>query len=200
MFAKIRHIRIPDWVWEFHGHRCPFVPIGYKMGRLAMERLGIKKVKDHGVFVLSEMGIGHPQTCMIDGLQAVTGCTYGKLLIERLNLGKIAAIIYLPKKTALRISVKPDFLDELGDYEFFNYRKRGIEPSKIPKKVVDLAVEKVLKTPDDDMFKIEEVVGFSFERPKSSFAKRKCSVCGEYVFERYLQMKDGKHICKSCIG
>ena len=93
MFAKIRQIRIPDWVWEFHGHRCPFVPIGYKMGKLAMERLGIKKVKDHGVFVLSEMGIGHPQTCMIDGLQAVTGCTYGKLLIERLNLGKIAAII-----------------------------------------------------------------------------------------------------------
>ena len=200
MFAKIRHIRIPDWVWEFHGHRCPFVPIGYKMGRLAMERLGIKKVKDHGVFVLSEMGIGHPQTCMIDGLQAVTGCTYGKLLIERLNLGKIAAIIYLPKKTALRISVKPDFLDELGEYEFFNYRKRGIEPSKIPKKVVDLAIEKVLKTQVDNMFKIEEVVGFSFERPKSSFSKRKCSLCGEYVFERYLQMKDGKYICKSCIG
>ena len=29
----------PDWAFEFHGHRCPFMPLGYRMGRLALERL-----------------------------------------------------------------------------------------------------------------------------------------------------------------
>jgi formylmethanofuran dehydrogenase subunit E len=75
---------IPEFAWEFHGHRCPFMPIGYRMGKIAMEKLGVSKVKDHGAFALSEMGVGHPQTCMMDGIQAVTGCTYGKLMMERL--------------------------------------------------------------------------------------------------------------------
>ena len=26
---------IPEWAWEFHGHRCPFMPLGYRMGKLA---------------------------------------------------------------------------------------------------------------------------------------------------------------------
>jgi len=47
-----RMFAIPDWVWEFHGHRCPFMPIGYRMGKAAMEKLGIGKVKDHGAFAL----------------------------------------------------------------------------------------------------------------------------------------------------
>ncbi len=33
----------PEWAFEFHGHRCPFMPIGYRMGRLAMERLGVER-------------------------------------------------------------------------------------------------------------------------------------------------------------
>ena len=35
----------PDWAFEFHGHRCPFMPIGYRMGRLALERLGVEREK-----------------------------------------------------------------------------------------------------------------------------------------------------------
>lgn len=29
----------PDWAFEFHGHRCPFMPLGFRMGRLALECL-----------------------------------------------------------------------------------------------------------------------------------------------------------------
>lgn len=25
---------IPEWAFEFHGHRCPFMPIGFRMGTL----------------------------------------------------------------------------------------------------------------------------------------------------------------------
>lgn len=136
---------IPDWVWEFHGHRCPFMPIGYRMGKVAMEKLGMGKVKDHGAFALSEMGIGHPQTCMMDGIQAITGCTYGKLMMKRLNYGKVAMVLHSPGKGSVRVSALPEFLDELGKKEFFAFRKKGIEPSEIPPSVVEDAVRLVLE-------------------------------------------------------
>jgi len=59
-------------------------------------------------------------------------------------------------------------------------------------------VKLVLETPDEEMFKIEHLPDFSFSRPKGSFAKTKCSKCGEYVFERYVRMKDGQPMCIPC--
>jgi formylmethanofuran dehydrogenase subunit E len=189
---------IPEWMWEFHGHRCPFMPIGYRMGKVAMEKLGMSKVKDHGAFALSEMGVGHPQTCMMDGIQAITGCTYGKLMMERLNYGKVAMVLHSPGKGSVRVSALPEFLDELGKKEFFAFRKKGIEPSDIPPSVVEDAVRLVLDLPEEKMFKVENLEGFKFSRPKSSFNKAKCSACGEYVFERYLRVLDGKQTCIPC--
>ncbi len=37
----------PEWAFEFHGHECPFIPIGYRMGKLALVYLGIDKERDH---------------------------------------------------------------------------------------------------------------------------------------------------------
>ena len=54
----------PDWAFEFHGHRCPFMPIGYRMGKLAMENLRVEYEKDHGFFVFPEIGEGHPQNLL----------------------------------------------------------------------------------------------------------------------------------------
>ena len=68
----------PEWTFEFHGHRCPAMPIGYRMGKLAMEYLKVGFEKDHSFFVFPEIGEGHPKTCMVDGIQAATGATYGK--------------------------------------------------------------------------------------------------------------------------
>ena len=78
------------------------------------------------------LGEGHPQTCMMDGLQVATGATYGKVLLAKTFYGKLAATFYHPKKGAVRYALKPDFIDAMGKFEFFAYRKRGIEPSEIP--------------------------------------------------------------------
>ena len=39
--------QLPEWTFEFHGHRCPFMPIGYRMGTVALEKLGVGKSLDH---------------------------------------------------------------------------------------------------------------------------------------------------------
>jgi formylmethanofuran dehydrogenase subunit E len=170
------------------------------MGLVAMRELGIERTKDHGAFALVEIGVGHPQTCMADGVMSATGCTYGKLLMERLGYGKMAMILYAPAKGAVRVYLRSEFQDELATQEFFSYRKRGIEPSEIPPDVTRRAVEVVLGATEEQMFKVERLPDFKFSRPKGSFAKTKCSRCGEYVFERYARTVEGKTLCIPCSG
>jgi len=190
----------PEWAFEFHGHRCPFMPIGYRMGKLAMGYLKAEYEKDHGFFVFPEIGEGHPQTCMVDGIQAATGATYGKVLMAKTFYGKLAAIFYHPSKGAVRYSLTPEFIDEMGKFEFFVYRKKGIEPSQIPHNISDEIINWVYEQSDEFMFKIEPKPDFKFNPVKVSFNKSKCAICGEYVFERYARTKDGQVVCIPCSG
>lgn len=188
----------PEWAFEFHGHSCPFMPLGYRMGRLAMDRLGVEREKDHGFFVFTELGEGHPQSCLMDGIQAATGATYGKVLMSKLFYGKLAATFYHPKKGAIRFSLQPDFIDAMGKFEFFAYRKKGMEPSEIPEAVRDEILNWVYEQSDEALFKVELKPDFKYTPVKGSFNKMKCTACGEYVFERYVRTKDGQPVCIPC--
>ena len=170
------------------------------MGLVAMRELGVQKEKDHRTFALTEMGEGHPNTCMNDGIQASTGCTYGKLLMERLNYGKFAFVLYKPGKGAVRVSVKPEFVDVVSKSDFAKIRKSGVEPSEIQPEVADAVVQVVLKASDTEAFKVERLPGFSFETPAAKFDRARCSNCGEYLFERYARLVEGKTLCIPCSG
>jgi len=194
------HFLPPDWAYEFHGHRCPFMPLGFRMGQIALDRLGVGREKDHALHVFAELGEGHPQTCLMDGIQIATGATFGKTLIEKEYWGKLAATFWYPGKTAVRLSLKASFLDELGKQEFFGYRKRGIEPSAIPENVTQQAVDWALGLADEDIYAMVERPDFTYTPPRGSFNRTACSACGEYVFERYLRFRDGKPVCIPCSG
>ncbi len=190
----------PTWAFEFHGHECPFMPIGYRMGNLAMEKLGVEREPDHGFFVFPELGEGHPQTCLMDGVQVSTGATYGKVMMAKTFYGKLAVTFYHPQKGAVRIALNPDFVDAMGKFEFFAYRKRGVEPSQIPLDVRHAVIQWTYDQSDEFMYKIEMQPDFTYAPVKGSFNKTKCTVCGEYVFDRYLRMKDGQPVCIPCSG
>ncbi len=195
-----QRFEIPEWTYEFHGHKCPFMPIGYRMGALAMEKLGVGKSQNHEMHVWSEMGIGHPQGCMQDGIMAVTGATFGKGMMEKLYYGKVAAIFWYPGKGAVRIALRNEFADFLAPHEFFKYRKQGVQPSEIPDPVKQDIIDHVLNASREELFTVKSLPDYEYSPAKGSFAKAKCEVCGEYVFERYLRIKDGKKVCISCSG
>lgn len=197
---SFEHEQPPEWAYEFHGHRCPFMPIGYRMGRTALRALGVGRATDHGVYALVEIGVGHPQACMADGVMIATGCTYGKLMMERLGYGKIALVLYAPGHGARRVYLRSEFQDELATQEFFSFRRRGVEPSEIPREVAERAIEVVLRAPEADLFRIEPLPEFRFSRPAGSFARIKCHRCQEYVFERYVRYVNGEPVCLPCSG
>lgn len=190
----------PDWAFTFHGHLCPFMPLGYRMGLLALERLGVERERDHTLHVIAELGEGHPQTCLMDGIQAASGATFGKTLIEKTFWGKLAATFWYPGKTAVRYALKAPFVDDFGKFEFFAYRKRGVEPSAIPKAVTQEVVDWTLSQPDEVIYAVAAQPEFKYTPPKGSFNKSACSICGEYVFERYVRFKDGSPVCVPCSG
>lgn len=191
--------QLPEWTFEFHGHRCPFMPIGFRMGTLAMKKLNVSKSLNHGMHVFSEMGVGHPQGCMQDGIMSATGATFGKGMMEKLNYGKVAAIFWHPEKDyAVRIILRNEFQDKLSPHEFFNYRRKGIEPTEIPDEIRDDIINIVLTASDDELFNVTILKDFKYKPVSQAFPKAKCEVCGEYVFERYLRVKDGKKVCIPC--
>jgi len=190
----------PEWAFEFHGHQCPFMPLGYRMGILAMEKMGLEREKDHTLHIIAELGVGHPQSCLMDGMQAATGATFGKALIEKTFWGKLAATFWYPGKMPVRYALKASFLDDFGKFEFFAFRKRGIEPSEIPDNVTKEVIDWTFSLADDEVFDIRELPDLVYTPVKGSFNRTKCSVCGEYVFDRYIRMKDGKPICIPCSG
>jgi len=190
----------PDWAYEFHGHRCPFMPLGFRMGQLALDRLGVGREKDHILHVFAELGEGHPQTCLMDGIQIATGATFGKTLIEKKYWGKLAATFWYPEKAAVRFALKPAFLDRFGSQEFFAYRKRGVEPSAIPVEVTQAAIDWTLSLAENEIYAVTQRPDFSYAPPKGSFNKSACTACGEYVFERYVRFLDGKPHCIPCSG
>ncbi len=189
---------IPEWIFEFNGYRCPFLIIGYRMGRLAIEKLGLTKENSYEMFVFSEMGIAHPQIKMIDGVQAATGATYGKGQLFRLDYGKPAVTFYFPGKSALRIHIKNEFLDGAGKFEYMKYRKQGVKNAEIPPQPADEMINFASETPLDEIFEVKEISGFTYEGLKASFNKAKCEICGEYTFERYLRNRNGKLVCIPC--
>lgn len=190
----------PQWAFDFHGHKCPFMPLGYRMGLLALDKLGIPREKDHGLHVFLEIGEGHPQTCMGDGIQVATGATFAKGLMEKTCWGKLAATFWYPGKTPVRFALKPSLLEGFGKFEFFALRKKGIEPSQIDPAVTQEVIDWTLSLKDEDIYAVSERPDFHYQPPKGSFNKAICAGCGEVVFERYVRMKDGKPYCIPCSG
>jgi len=190
----------PEWAFEFHGHRCPFMPLGYRMGLLALDKLGIEREKDHALHAFLEIGEGHPQTCLGDGIQVATGATFAKGLMRKTDWGKLAATFWYPGKTPVRFALRAPFLEKFGAFEFFALRKKGIEPSQIPPAVTQEVINWTLSQPDEEVYAVTERPDFQYQPPKGSFNKAICASCGEVVFERYVRLKDGKPHCIPCSG
>lgn len=57
---------------QFHGHKCPAMPLGLRVGAAAMNKLGIERTRDSEWLALLEMGDNHFASCYADGIQVIT--------------------------------------------------------------------------------------------------------------------------------
>ncbi len=183
-----------------HGHKCPAMPMGLRAGAAAMEALGVERAKDGQLMALVEIGEEHCATCFADGVQMITGCTFGKGNIQRLHLGKWGLTL-IDKKSgrAVRVAPRAEVMKANKETPFFTeYRKKGIPASEVPEGVVAPLVERVMSMPAEQIFKIGEVFDRKWEENPHSFESFVCDLCGEMTVEPYGRLLGDKKVCIPC--
>jgi formylmethanofuran dehydrogenase subunit E len=189
-----------DVAWEFHGHRCPAMPMGLKAGLAAMKALGVERSKDKELFVEAETGKGHAAGCFLDGIMTATGCTYGKSNIQKLYYNKMAfTLIDAKAGKAVRVSLKPEFFEKALNSPFVQERKKGVPPQDIPASITDPLVDRVLGLSENDFLNISEVFHKDVRKGNPNFDVKRCSKCGEAVFtDKITAASDGRQVCIPC--
>ena len=184
---------------KFHGHKCPAMPLGIRVGLAAMKKLGVKRASNKELFCFVETGPSHATMCFVDGVQVATGCTYGKANIEKLNYGKNAImLIDVKNKNSVRVSLNPKFQVKGLSSEFVKLRQKGIEPKDIKAEIVDPMIKRIMSAKDEDILKIGKLENVDFKPKKGTFYWEKCEKCDEVVFSHGLRVINGKHYCIPC--
>jgi formylmethanofuran dehydrogenase subunit E len=190
---------IPEWAFEFHGHKCPAMPIGYRAGLTALKKLGVEKASNKELYLICENGPAHAAACFLDGVMASTGCTYGKGIAEKLNYGKNAIVLVdLKTKRAVRVSMRPEFFEKALNSEFVRLRKQKIEPRDIKPELVLPLIENVQQLDENVLFSVSEIFEKDVQPPKGTFDWHNCSICNEIVFDNRSKIIDGKRVCIPC--
>ncbi len=185
---------------QFHGHKCPAMPLGLRVGAAAMNKLGVERAKDGQLLALVELGDGHFATCFADGIQMITGCTFGKGNIKKLHYGKWGltlvdtktgrAVRAMPKSERMAASKKGDF--------FVKYRARGIPASEVPPEVVEPLIEQTMNAPEKALITVSEVFQYGIPEKEEAFNSFICDLCGEMVVEKYGRPFGDKKVCQPC--
>ncbi len=185
---------------KLHGHKCPAMPLGLRAGAAAMNKLGVGRTGDSDWVALVELGDHHFATCFADGVQMITGCTFGKGNIRKLGYGKWGLTLIDKKRgKAVRVVPRAQAIQANQQTEFFQkYRMKGVPPTQVPPELVEPLVEKVLNAPEEQLLDVGEVFEYAYREPNPSFRSFVCEECGEMVVETYGRFKQGKKVCIPC--
>ena len=165
-----------------------------------MNRLGVERAKDSQLVAVVELGEGHCAHCYADGIQMVTGCTFGKGNIRQLGYGKFGLVL-VEKATgrAIRVVPRADAQMAMKQAPFFTqYRSKGIPASEVPEEVVAPLIEKVMSAPDEELFRISEIYQYDLGPGHEDFNSFVCERCGDMVIEKYGRFHEGKKLCIPC--
>lgn len=121
----------PDWeaARRFHGHLGPWMALGMRMGEEALRTLRARPHFD--VVVRVECHLAPPVSCLVDGLQWMTGATYGKgnivaveasdirVLVARKDTGEAVELVPRPEVPARLAAWMGEMLDEAASYHVY---------------------------------------------------------------------------------
>ncbi|HAA05617.1 MAG TPA: formylmethanofuran dehydrogenase [Syntrophobacteraceae bacterium] len=124
-------------VVRFHGHMCPGLAIGYRAARIIMERLGSFRAEDEELVAIVEN-----DSCSVDAVQWITGCTFGKGNFVFRDYGKqVFTVALRPSGRALRVALK----------------RREFRIGEPPHEDREARIQWLLTAPEDLLFHVEEI-------------------------------------------
>ncbi len=177
-------------VVQFHGHVCPGLAIGFRVGQVALSEMSFDRSGDEELVAIVENN-----SCAVDAVQFITGCTFGKGNLLFNDYGKqVYTFIKRSNAEALRLAViwqAPPESPEVAD-TWKKYRNgdrsavvmKGLAKAKARKASMVLAA-------DPDQL-------FSLTRPQITLPPKAlihpshiCVSCGEKVMETRIHKGEG---------
>ena len=186
-------------VTEFHGHVCPGSAIGYKAAEIAIKELSSKKTADEELVCITEN-----DTCAVDAIQVLTGCTFGKGNLIFQDFGK-QDYTFINRETedSVRISMKNSFSVNNIDPNLSKLREKvksgeASESEKEDlKKIIVKVSNEIINLPADQIFNVEHVKAEIPEKARI-FKSVKCQKCGEMVSKHRVKKIDEDYFCIPC--
>ena len=153
---KLNTIPFSD-VTKFHGHVCPGSAIGYRAAEIAIRELSKTRSMDEELLAIVEN-----DSCSVDAIQVVTGCTFGKGNLIFKDYGKqVYTFVNRDTGDSLRLSLNKG-INEM-DKEFDSIRKKAFSKSATKEDKIKFEMKKdkfskaILDMSADELFKIEHV-------------------------------------------
>lgn len=181
---------------RFHGHACPGLALGYRVARLALQQLG-NRAKDEELVAIVENN-----SCAVDAIQVMLGCTFGKGNLFFKDYGKqVYTIMKRPAGEALRISVKwpgaPETEAEKKAWQDYSAGIRTPEIEKIVHSRKAKRMQAILAAADEDLFVVAPRQE-AMPRTARIHPSHTCEQCGEKVMETRTVAKEGRLVCIPC--
>jgi formylmethanofuran dehydrogenase subunit E len=183
-------------VADFHGHVCPGLALGYRVSVSALKELG-KRASDEELVAIVENN-----SCAVDAVQVITGCTFGKGNLIFKDYGKqVYTFITRPSGDGIRISVdwkSPEETDE--EKQMWDRYMKGDRSEEILKTVHDRRSKKIdmiLNASDEELFKVAKGK-INLPEEAKIYPSLRCFMCGEKVMEPRARVKEGKIVCIPC--
>jgi formylmethanofuran dehydrogenase subunit E len=186
---------------QIHGHFCPGLAMGVMAATYAMRLL---KTQSDGMEDL--LAITETNNCMADGVQYVSGCTFGNNSLIFKDLGKTAFTLSKRDGKGIRVFSKPgsqelikeSFPDFSRLYQQVvveqNHQSEMLEQYK---KAAIMRSFGTLQLPFDELFGVQEI---NVEIPAYAPIRESaiCSLCGESVMSTRTVSDNGKTLCLTC--
>jgi formylmethanofuran dehydrogenase subunit E len=185
-------------VIKFHGHSCPGLVLGYRVAIAAIKELAIGDISEDEEIV----AIVENDSCAVDAIQVLTGCTFGKGNLIFKDYGKqVYTFIKRPSGDAVRISIDIKFPEET-EYEKQMWKRysegdRSEEVLKVVHNRKAKKIKAILEANDSDILQIKR---FKTTPPSEAkiYPSIRCEVCGEKMAEPKARIKNGKIVCIPC--
>ena len=186
----------------FHGHTCLDIAMGYRVTTAALRELGCARPSDDELVAVAEC-----DSCSVDAVQAVTGCTLGKGNLILKDYGKAAFTFYhRPSGKALRIYCHYwEAFDRQRGRTFQDAMNRvlsglaTVQEQRAFQTQTTMLTEEVLAAPESALFTVTPIQGEP-PLPARLWASAACAACGEWTMETRLHTVGARRLCGSCAG
>jgi len=188
--------RVIERVVEFHGHLCPGLAMGVQASRIALREIG-PSARDEEVVAVVETDM-----CGVDGIQFLTGCTFGKGNLVHRDYGKNAYTFHRRSDgRAIRIAGRPRAWDPEPEHEELYARMgAGQATDADHARFVELHEARaaaLLALDPDELFTVTEVHDAPPQLARV-FDSVPCARCGEGVMETRIRRLGGQDLCQPC--